>query len=395
MAWKASCVMDERAAFVLRCRRGQEPMARLCDEFGISRKTGYKWLGRYESEGPAGLHDRSRAPHHMPHAFKEDVVEAILERRGKVSHEGPHKIRAYLKRAYPDLPCPSPSTIAEILRAHGKVKKRRRRPLPDGTRPAMPMSEYTQANDAWCADFKGWFRTGNGAKCTPLTITDASSRFLLRCQGMGAGLGYEEVRPLFEITFREYGLPNVIRTDNGPPFGSTGLGGLSVLSIWFLQLGVRPEHIRPGKPQDNGRHERMHRTLREATADPPQHTLRTQQRAFDGFVEYYNFERPHQALGQRPPAEFYQPSERPYPTRLLQPEYPREWTVRKVKLKGGMMWGGRECFLSQVLAGQYVGLEPIDNDCWLIHYMHLPLAVFDEPAFVIRPYRPATDGQDD
>lgn len=387
MTWKASCVMDERVKFISKYLEGQGSMSALCSEFGISRKTGYKWVQRYQSEGASGLSERSRAPHHHPHAVSNEVVEAILARRKAVRQEGPLKIRAYLQARCPELLCPAASTIAEILREHGLVRKRRRRaagfPSPDVT----PLSSYEQPNDAWCADFKGWFRTGNGAVCTPLTVSDTASRFLLVCHSMGESYGFRSIRPLFEAAFREYGLPRVIRTDNGPPFGSHGLGSLSPLSVWLLQLAIRPEHIRPGKPQDNGRHERIHRTLKDYSAAPPRGSLRAQQRAFEQFKQYYNYERPHQSLGQRPPADFYSPSPRPFPNRLLEPEYPREWTVRKVKHKGGFLWQGHECYLSQSLAGHHVGLKPVDNDCWLIHFYDLPLAIFDEPELTIRPWR--------
>jgi len=388
MGWKVSCAMDERVQFVGAYLSGDRSMTTLCAQYGISRKTGYKWVSRYRSRGVSGLEERSRAPHHPAHAVSEAVIEAILARRDKRPEEGPLKIRRYLETVFPEWGPPAASTIAAILKTYGRVKARRRGSCAAGTVPAQPLGAYAEPNEAWCADFKGWFCTGDGRRCTPLTITDAVSRYLVLCQGLDGGLGVREVQPLFERAFREYGLPEVIRTDNGPPFGSPGLGGLSALSIWFLQLAIRPEHIRPGKPQDNGRHERMHRTLKALTARPPRGSLRAQQRAFDEFIEYYNFERPHQALGQRPPGCVYRPSTRPFPHRLLVPEYPREWTVRKVKHKGGFLWGGQEYFLSQVLAGHHVGLKPIDDDAWLIYFFTIPLAVFEEPEGRIRPYRP-------
>lgn len=391
MSWKVSCVMDERLRFIGEATKGTDSMTSLCTKYGISRKTGYKWLERYRREGLDGLKERSRAPHHQPHAVCGEVIQAILARRDRKPTEGPLKIRVHLQRVHPQLPCPSSSTIAEILKTHGRVKRRRRRNPAGIAAPAQPLAGYTHPNAAWCADFKGWFRVRNGAKCTPLTISDAHSRFLLVCQGLHAGLGFTDVRPLFETAFREYGMPEVIRTDNGAPFGSTGIGGLSRLSVWFLQLAIRPEHIRPAHPQDNGRHERMHRTLKEATAKPPHASLRAQQRAFDRFRAYYNDERPHQALGQVPPAAVYRNSNRPFPKRLLTPEYPREWKVRKVKHKGGIMWNGHELFIGQALTGCHVGLKPVDDDCWLIYFFDMPLLMLDEPELRIRPYRGQTE----
>lgn len=387
MAWKVSCAMDERVQFIGKYLEGQSSMSSLCEEFGISRKTGYKWVSRYQAEGGSGLEERSRAPRHHPHAVSKSVVEAVLARRKTIPQEGPLKIRAHLREQHPELSCPAASTIAEILREHGLVRKRRRRNLAVPPSDVSPLSGYTQPNDAWCADFKGWFRTGNGDICTPLTVSDTASRFLLVCHSMSEGYGFESIRPVFEGAFREYGLPQVIRTDNGPPFGSRGLGGLSPFCVWLIQLAITPEHIRPGKPQDNGRHERMHRTLKECSATPPRGSVRAQQRAFEQFKQYYNYERPHQALGQRPPADLYSPSPRPFPKSLLEPAYPREWSIRKVKHKGGILWQSKEHYLGQSLAGHHVGLKPIDNDCWLIHFFDIPLAILDEPGLVLRPWR--------
>lgn len=386
MAWKENCVMDERMKFIAGCLEDRLSMAARCKRFGISRKTGYKWLRRYEAEGPEGLLNRSRAPHEHPHGVDEATVNAVLacKRRRMHEHAGPLKIRVYLAREQPHRRWPAASTIGEILAAHGLVNKRKRRR--SSTRSGASLCACSAANDTWCADFKGWFRTGDGARSDPLTVTDAHSRYLLGCQGLSGAYGFEAVQPIFEGIFREYGLPRVMRTDNGAPFAGCGLAGLTPLSVWFIRLGIHPERIRPGKPQDNGRHERMHRTLKQATAKPPRGSLRAQQRAFDVFVEHFNFERPHQALGQRPPAEFYGASPRPFPKRLsAQPDYPREWTVRTVKLKGGMMWGGHEIHISQALAGYAVGLKPIGETGWLLHFCAVPIALFDEREWSILP----------
>jgi transposase InsO family protein len=247
------------------------------------------------------------------------------------------------------------------------------------------LSAYGEPNAAWSVDLKGCFYTGNGCKCNPLTATDVWSRYLLGCFALGARTGHLQVQPLLENLFREFGLPLAIRTDNGPPFGSAGLASLSALSVWLMQLGIHPDHTRPAKPQDNARHERFHRTLKAATAKPPKATLRTQQKAFDDFLEYYNFDRPHQALNKQCPADVYAPSARPYPRKLAQPEYAREWTVRKVKHKGGIMWDGTEVYLTQSLAGHHVGLKPIEEECWMVYFYATAIAIFDEPTKTIRP----------
>lgn len=253
MPWKATCVMDERMQFVVACVAGEESMAELCRRFGISRKTGYKLLDRYEREGPVGLENRSRAPHHQPNAIGEAMQALLLNARGVHPTWGPRKLLAYLQRKHSRSDWPAPSTVGDLLRRHGLVVPRRRR----RSRAATPTDLQTPsaANQLWCADFKGWFRTGYGRRCTPLTITDAHSRYLLRCQALGLRTHEVLVRPLFEATFREYGLPQAIRTDNGPPFASLGLAGLSVLSVWWIRLGIIVERIKPGHPEQNGRHE--------------------------------------------------------------------------------------------------------------------------------------------
>lgn len=386
MSWKASCVMDERLKFVAECLKEEASMTELCEEYGISRKTGYKWLRRYEAVGPEGLRDLSRAPHRNPRAVDEVTVQLILDRRDAYEQEGPSKIRTALMRNHPERTWPAASTIGEILKDHGRIERRRRpRPRSWPSSSVTPLSTYGSPNAAWSADFKGWFYTRDGYKCNPLTVEDAWSRFALGCFALGARTGYLQVQPRLETLFREFGLPQAIRTDNGPPFGSVGLASLSPLSVWFMQLGIHPDHTRPAKPQDNGRHERFHRTLKEATATPPQATLRKQQRAFDEFLEYYNYDRSHQALEQKLPADFYTPSPRPYPRKVTEPEYSREWTVRKVKHRGGIMWDGTEVYLTQALAGHHVGFKPIEDDCWLVYFYCTPIAIFDEPDKAIRP----------
>lgn len=247
------------------------------------------------------------------------------------------------------------------------------------------MAACNGANEVWCADFKGWFRTQDGRPCYPLTITDGHSRFILRCQGLFPKTDFEAVKPLFEATFREYGLPAAMRTDNGPPFATTGLYGLSRLSVWWIRLGIRPDRIRPGKPQENGRHERMHRTLKAETANPPRQNRRAQQKAFDRFRDEFNNERPHEALGQQTPASHYQASPAAFPNRLPERQtYPDQWHTRKVRGGGDMKWGGHDVYITQALTGHHIGLEPIEDGIWKIYFADVPLAIFDEKTLRVK-----------
>jgi len=376
MGWKASCVMDEKMKFIAAALKEDAPFAKLCRQFEISRKTGYKWLERYGQEGGAGLHERSRAPHTHPNAVPDALVERVLDYKRAHMDLGPKKIYARLQKIAPNHSWPAVSTIGEILDEHGLVEKRRRRYR--STPSAEPLAHATDANVLWCTDFKGWFRTQDGDKCTPLTICDARSRFFLRCQAMGTFTGFAKVRPLFELTFREFGLPERMRSDNGPPFSTVAIAGLSELAIWWMRLGIVVERIHPGKPQENGRLERLHRTLKKNTASPPEANLRKQQKAFDAFLRYYNNERPHEALGQEPPASVYTPSPRPFPDRLPPlPEYPEEWKVRKVRASGRMKFLGEDPFVCEALYGQYIGLEQIDDEHWKLWFMNTPLGVLD------------------
>jgi transposase InsO family protein len=274
--------------------------------------------------------------------------------------------------------------MGDILKRHGLVVSRKRRR--HATASSRPLSHCTAPNEVWCVDFKGWFRTGDGTRCDPLTMSDGDTRFILRCQAMSGKTGFAKVKPLFEAAFREFGMPRAIRSDNGPPFASVGLAGLSKLAVWWIRLGIVPERIEPGKPQQNGRHERMHRTLKEASVNPPQRTLREQQRAFDQFVDEYNYHRPHQALGQRAPGDFYEPSTRQYPSRL--PElaaYPDQWAVRKVKKSGQIKWNGHDIRVTDALVGQHVGLAPIEDGLWTVHFIDMPLGILDERVMKIKP----------
>jgi transposase InsO family protein len=365
--------MNERTILIVEYLSGDFSVSELARRRGISRQNAWKWIERFKREGWDGLKDRSRAPQVQANAVAPEMEQRILELKAEHPLWGAPKIHTKLAR-YGDRP--AESTVSNILNRHGLTRSLRRRPR--ATPSPSPLSHCQGPNEVWSADFKGWFRTGDGRRCDPLTISDAHSRYLLCCQGIGTATGWLTVRPLFEATFREYGLPAVLRTDNGPPFASSGLGGLTPLSVWWLQLGLGLERIEPGQPQQNGRHERMHRTLKEATAQPPRATLRAQQRAFDAFRQEYNDERPHEALGQKPPASVYQPSARDYPARVAQPEYPPEWPTRKVSPGGQMRWKNWRVQISHALVGHTIGLQPIEDGLWTLYFGNFELGQWDE-----------------
>ena len=386
MPWKETCAMEERMKFIIDCQKQESSKAALCRIFGISRPTGDKWLARYAAAGIAGLPDQSRAPKHHPNQVSLEIEEAILAARRAYPHWGPKKLRTLLEREMPRQSWPAISTIGAILSNHGlTVPRKRRRRTPPYT---QPFAACDGPNAVWCGDFKGWFRTGDGSRCDPLTITDAASRYLLRCQAVKS-TGFETTRGLFEATFRQYGLPLAIRTDNGSPFAGRGIGGLSRLSVWWIKLGIVPERIEPGKPQQNGRHERMHRTLKAETAKPPARTLRTQQRAFDRFCEEFNHVRPHEALKMATPASVYVYSPRPYPERLGPVEYPSGLTVRIVQKNGEFYWHRHRVFLGEAFGRERVGLEPLDGRYWTVYFGERVLGVFDSHRYLVLPLRQA------
>jgi transposase InsO family protein len=374
MPWKETKVMDQRLQFINLYLTHRWSLAALCRQFAISRPTGYKWISRYLEGGRCGLSDQSRRPHHHPQAIGEEIEAVVVEARLAHPHWGPRKLLAWLQRQMPGQSWPVASTIGEIIKRHGlSVSRRRSRKSPPYDQPFVGCDA---ANRVWSADFKGWFRTGDGTRCDPLTISDNHSRYLLRCQAVRHG-NHDSVQPVFEAAFREYGLPEAIRTDNGVPFATTTVGGLSRLSIWWLKLGIRPERIEPGQPQQNGRHERMHRTLKRETASPPRSTWHRQQAAFDAFRDEYNHQRPHEALGNDTPADHYQSSPRAYPLIVSEPAYPDDMILRWVKSQGDISWRNRHIYLSETLAGELVGLRQTDNDRWDIYFGPIKLAVLD------------------
>jgi len=373
MGWRETCFMDERVSFVSAYLRGDYPMTVLCESYGISRKTGYKWIGRYLSEGASGLHDRSRAPHRHGRRLAPALAEAILALRLERPHWGPRKLRASLALSAPGIVWPAASTIGDLLRAHGlsTPRRRRRRAAPA----SRPFIDVAAPNDVWCIDFKGWFRTGDGQRCDPLTITDAHSRFLLVCRIVEPHT--EPVRAVVEEAFRTYGLPRAMRSDNGPPFASAGAGGLSRLSLDWVKAGIALERIEPGKPQQNGRHERMHRTLKAETSRPTAASPDEQQARFDAWRHDFNHIRPHEALGQRPPADLYRPSSRPWPESLPQPWYDAEHAERRVRTSGEIKWGGRRIFIGEALVGETVGVAETETGNWIVRYANIDLGVID------------------
>ena len=374
MPWMETRVMDQRAKFVLECLRGEYSMAKQCRIFGISRKTGYKWLMRYDTEGINSLGDRSRRPKHHGRSVPSDVEMEVVSLRCQHPTWGPKKLRVLLERYDPERRWPACSTIGEILNRHGlTVPRKRRRRTPPHTE---PFAGCDVPNAVWCADFKGWFRTGDGNRCEPLTITDARSRYLLRCQA-SSSTHYENTRALFEATFRQYGLPYVMHTDNGTPFASCGIAGLSRLSVWWLKLGIVSERIEPGHPEQNGRHERMHRTLKHETATPPARTLRGQQRSFDHFRREFNQERPHEALEMRTPSSVYVYSSREYPEHLADMEYGDDVEVRRVKSNGVFSWKNRGVFIGEAFGRELVGLTQFNERYWQVFYGPKKLGVLD------------------
>jgi putative transposase len=372
MTWRDTCPMDEKAAFVEEVLRGERTMSELCRVFQISRKTGYKLWHRYQELGEAGLREQSRAPHHHPNAVDPKARELLLAARRRNKDWGPKKLLHWMKINHPRVERPAISTAAEILRRSGLVKPRsnKRRSVPYGA----PFTQAQAPNDLWSADYKGQFRTGDGLYCYPLTMSDAASRYFLCCRGL-LGPTLEATRPWIERAFRTYGLPSALRTDNGQPFASTAIGGLTQLSLWFLKLGIRHERIRPGCPQQNGRHERMHRTLKEGCAIEAD--LQAQQRSFNRYLKLYNNERPHDALDGQTPASRYQSAPREYPRRVPDLEYDEGLAVRYIRESGQFNWRGREWYVSHILAGEPIGLKPVDNGVWLIYVGPLAIGRLD------------------
>jgi putative transposase len=382
MPWKETHVMDEKIRMISNYLSGEYTITELSRIHEVSRKTLYKWIERYEADQDAGLQERSRRPLAMPRATPPELVAEILASKSCHEHWGSRKLLAWLRSHQPGKRWPAASTTSEILKRHGLVHSRRKR---HHTPPySQPFLKSNQPNEVWCADFKGQFRLGAGDICYPLTLTDSYSRYLLGCWGL-EHTAYLTTRPYFELAFREHGLPSAIRTDNGVPFASVGLGGLSSLAVWFIKLGICPERIEKGHPEQNGRHERMHRTLKSEAISPPRRNMKEQQRVFDRFRALYNDDRPHEALGQRTPASIYRSSALEYPAKLPEAEYPENFSVRQVKRGGGFKWRNQELYLSQALSGELIGLKEIDTGLRKIYFSFYPVGILDERTMRITP----------
>jgi putative transposase len=379
-----------RMRFVTDWQRDCWTMTELCADYQISRKTGYKWVDRFDTAGPLGLQDHPRRPAHSPWATDPALVETLVALRTRHPRWGARKLLAVAARHDGDAAWPSRSTVCALLKARGLVPPRRRR-NPHAHVPST-LAPITAANQTWTTDFKGHFRTGDGAYCYPLTLRDGFSRFVLRCHALD-GPTYEATRPQFARAFAEYGLPDGIRSDNGGPFAGTGLRRLSRLSVWWIRLGIRLERIALGHPEQNGSHEQFHSVLKAETARPPAANARAQQQRFTRFCAEYNDDRPHEALGDRVPASCYQPSPRSLPSRLPPLDYPAHWEIRRVSTIGQVSWGAHALFLSGALAGEEVAFEEVDDGLWTVHFAALALGRYDVRHRRLQPIGSLTEGR--
>jgi putative transposase len=375
MRWRGVSAVEGRLELVREYRTGFLSMTELCEAYGISRKTGYAWVARYEGEGAEGLLDRSRRPHTSPRATPPEVVVQLLEARRQHPTWSARKLIRVLRERHPAIAWPTRSTGCELLRRHGLIRVRRRARRVHA--PVAPLPGMTRPNEVWTTDFKGEFRTGDGQYCYPLTIRDGFSRYVLRCDAL-ATRQTAPVRRRFERAFAEYGLPDRIRSDNGGPFAASGLTRLSRLAVWWIRLGILPERIAPGHPEQNGSHEQFHRVLKAETTRPPAGNHDAQQRRFAAFCAEYNEVHPHEALADRPPAALYQPSPREWSRRLRPLEYPGHLEVRRVSTAGTVSWRNAAVYLTEVLSGERVGFEEVDDGVWMISLAAVAIARFDE-----------------
>ena len=382
MPWLETAPMEQRTRFIDDWQRGLYTMTELCARYNVIRKTGYKWLARFDGGGRPALADRSLAPHRCPHRIPEDVGRLICEARRRHPSWGPAKLLDWLGPRHPRLAWPAVSTAGDLLAREGLVKKRRRRRTYQ--HPGVVPAITTHPNYLWTADFKGHFRTRDEIYCHPLTIADLHTRYLLECRGLRSTQG-AGARHVFEQVFHEYGLPTAIRTDNGVPFATTGIHGLSQLNVWWMRLGIQHQRILPGHPQQHGAHERMHKTLKAAAIRPPRATLAAQQRAFNVFRREFNDERPHAALHGRPPGSLYQPSSRPFTGELLPIDYRGHFLVKRVTTAGTIRFKKRLVFVSHALTPHPIGLEEVDDGIWSIYFCQVLLARLDERDSVLRP----------
>src|ERR1039457_6350883 len=382
MPWKDSRIVDQRLQFLSSYQKKEMSLSDLCREFEVSRPTGYRWINRYKEVGPEGLLDRSRKPHGCSHATSEATENAILALRSKHPSWGARKLKARLEKVQPRVNWPAASTFGNILHRAGltnpKQKKRRTTPCSE------PFSDVTAPNQLWCMDFKGYFSTGDGTRCDPFTITDAHSRYLIRCQTVSR-MDLSQVVSVCEAAMREYGMPARIRTDNGAPFAGTGLLGLSKLSLSWTKMGIVHERIQPGRPQQNGRHERMHRTLKEDTTRPAALTLRLQQKKFDRFRQVFNYERPHEGLNNATPGSVYQPSSVLLPRNAIEFVYSHGFMLRRVNNSGDISWHKDRVFIGEVFRFEILGFEQVDEDFYKVYFRDVEIGEFDAEALRFRP----------
>lgn len=388
MAWKEIKVVEQRKSFIKAYQEKVNSVSGLCRQFKISRKTGYKWIHRFETDGFGGLEDLSRAPHVQGRAVDNDLVEVIISVRCAYPTFGPKKVLAFLNKHYPRVDWPSANGIGNILDRAGLVNERKYRRRVPWT--PCPPPNPVECNDTWCADFKGWFLTGDGNKCEPFTLTDLHSRFLISCVCLGRN-DESCVWECLDASFKKYGLPNNFKSDNGSPFASTGVRRLSRLSVKLIKAGINPIFIEPGKPQQNGRHERMHQTLKKECATPPSSTLEEQIAELAAFHEFYNYERPHQSLGQVAPGSIYRPSTREWNGIFKSPEYNDDCVVRKVGSCGNIKLQQRATFVGEALAGELIALRAEDDGVIAVYYGPLLLGHLDKDNKLIKLKKPETN----
>jgi len=373
MPFWETCRVEERIRMLTEYDTGNWSVSELCRRYGVCRDTFYVWQERRERGEAGWFLERSHAPLHCPQRSDPALAAAIVSARRRFPHLGPRKLLVVLQRQAPERAWPAASTVGDILKKAGLIApvKRRRRALDQ----RRPVTGVAAANEEWSADFKGWFRTHDHSRIDPLTIADSHSRFLIEVRITPPTVA--GVQPIFAAAFRAHGLPGAIRCDNGAPFGSSGAGGLTRLSAWWLKLGIAPHFIRPASPQENGRHERMHRTLKAQTSRPPAATAAEQQARFDAFRRHYNEERPHEALGQRPPGACYVPSPRHLPDRIADPWYDADHQIRRVRSSGEIMWHGERVFVSEALIGELVGIAEVETGDYVVRFCDLDVGLID------------------
>jgi transposase InsO family protein len=373
MPWEGVTVSEQKQRFTEDFLLNYYSITELAERFSISRKTAYKWINRYKEHGQAGLEERSRRPNSCPWQTPSDIADELISLRKAHPRWGPKKLLDVMGRRDPERKLPAISTAAKILAEAGLVKPRRRYRR---AHPGCPQTKAAEPNDIWPADYKGQFRLKNGNYCFPLTVSDLARRYILGVDAHPA-ISLERSKAHFRRLFEDYGLPKRIRTDNGVPFASNALARLSQLSVWFIKLGIYPELIEPGEPQQNGVHERMHRTLKQEATIPPASSLRGQQRKFDAFREEFNQERPHEAIDMKRPVELYQPSERGFPKKMETYDYPGHYLVRRVSRGGTIRVFGKQPFVSNVLQEDYVGLEEVDDGVYDLYFCFYQIGRYD------------------